>query len=183
MVTVAVADLLGSACETAVTESDAGLGTVEGAKKRASLAVPRMVVEISPLTELPPPTPLTCQVTAVLEVPVTVAVNGWVASVAIVVKLGEMVTLTWAVHATEANPISSIAASVDGKGALPLIVDRYTNLLVIIMPPFRSFSRPHHLRNISNGFEMLRAIKHPLESESSQFGRGRQPAIDQHQGQ
>jgi hypothetical protein len=67
-VTVADADLVVSACETAATVTDAGLGTAEG-------AVYSPEVEIVPTVELPPATPFTCQVTAVLEVPVTVAVN------------------------------------------------------------------------------------------------------------
>ena len=103
MVTVAVADLVESACETAVTETDVGLGTADGARKSASLAVPRMVVEIRPLLEFPPLTPLTCQLTAVFVLPVTVAVNGCVASVANVTKLGEMVTLTCAALVSERN--------------------------------------------------------------------------------
>lgn len=94
MVTVAVADLLESACETAVTETDAGLGTLEGARKIASFAVPNTVVEIKPLVEFPPDTPLTCHVTAVLLEPVTVAVNGCVANVARVTRLGEILTVT-----------------------------------------------------------------------------------------
>src|SRR6266568_2244088 len=62
----------------------------------ASLDVPKTVVEISPLVEPPPLTPLTCQVTAVLVDPVTVAVKGCVAEVAIVIRVGEIVTVTWA---------------------------------------------------------------------------------------
>ena len=94
MVTVAVADLVESACEIAVTDTEAGLGTTEGARKSASFAVFSTVVETSPLTELPPLTPLTCQVTPVLVDPVTVAVNDCVASVASVTVLGEMETET-----------------------------------------------------------------------------------------
>jgi hypothetical protein len=69
-VTVAVADpdFVVSACDTAVTVTVAGLGTTEG-------AVYSPAVEIVPTVEFPPATPFTCQVTAVLEVPVTVAVN------------------------------------------------------------------------------------------------------------
>src|SRR6516225_2821094 len=55
-----------------------------------------MVVEMTPTVELPPATPLTSQVTAVLVAPVTVAVNGWVASVANVAEPGEMETATCA---------------------------------------------------------------------------------------
>ena len=94
MVTVAVADFVESAWEIAVTETDAGLGTVEGARKIASFVVPKTVVETKPAAEFPPLIPLTCHVTAVLLEPDTVAVKDWVASVAIVARLGEMLTLT-----------------------------------------------------------------------------------------
>jgi hypothetical protein len=75
MVTVAVADFVGSACEMAVTETEAGLGTPEGAKYNASFVVPRTVVETSPLLAFPPLTPFTCHVTPVLDDPETVAEN------------------------------------------------------------------------------------------------------------
>lgn len=96
MVTVAVADLVGSACEMAVTDTEAGLGTLEGARKIASFAVFNTVVETRPLVALPPETPFTCHVTAVFVDPATVAVKGSVAIVASVMTLGEIVTLTWA---------------------------------------------------------------------------------------
>jgi hypothetical protein len=67
-VTCAEPDLLVSAADTAVTVTVAGEGTMAGAVYRPEL-------EIVPTVELPPFTPLTCQVTAVFVVPVTVAVN------------------------------------------------------------------------------------------------------------
>ncbi len=67
-VTVAEADTDESAFETAVTETLEGFGTALGAVKRPE-------VEILPTTELPPVAPSTFQVTAVLELPFTVAVN------------------------------------------------------------------------------------------------------------
>jgi hypothetical protein len=69
-VTVALADpdFVVSAWDTAVTVTVAGLGTAEG-------AVYSPEVEIVPTDEFPPVTLFACQVTAVLEVPVTVAVN------------------------------------------------------------------------------------------------------------
>jgi hypothetical protein len=76
MVTVAVADFVESAWEIAVTETETGLGTAAGARKIASFAVPKTVVEIRPEAEFPPLTPLTCHVTAVLLEPDTVAVKG-----------------------------------------------------------------------------------------------------------
>jgi hypothetical protein len=54
------------------------------------------VVETSPTVELPPLIPLTCHVTAVFVLPLTVAVNGCVARVANVAVLGEIVTVTCA---------------------------------------------------------------------------------------
>src|SRR6185437_5835018 len=95
-VTVAEADFVGSAWETAVTETVAGLGTADGPRYRPSFEVPGTVVETRPTVELPPLTPLTCQVTAVLVLPLTVAVNCCNANVAKVAVVGEMVTLTCA---------------------------------------------------------------------------------------
>jgi hypothetical protein len=106
-----VADFVGSACETAVTETEAGLGTSEGARKIASFAVPRTVVETRPFVELPPFTPFTCQVTAVLPEPVTVAVKGWVPIVARLMTLGEMLTATCAGKEVENKMTSKITGS------------------------------------------------------------------------
>jgi hypothetical protein len=69
IVTTAAADLVGSAWAKAVTVTVAGVGTAAG-------AVYTPVVEMAPLIASPPITPLTCQVSAVFAVPVTVAVNG-----------------------------------------------------------------------------------------------------------
>ena len=68
IVTVVEADLVESAWDTAVTVTVAGVGTLAGA-----VYIPE--VEIVPVVELPPVTPSTCQVTAVLLVFWTVAVN------------------------------------------------------------------------------------------------------------
>ena len=65
----------------------AGLGTVLG-------AVYRPEVEIVPTVALPPVVPLTLQVTAVFDVPVTVAVNCRVAEVITVADDGETLTRT-----------------------------------------------------------------------------------------
>lgn len=61
MVTDADADWVESACEIAVTVTPAGLGTLVGAVKSPD-------VEMVPVVEFPPVTPLTCQVTALLVV-------------------------------------------------------------------------------------------------------------------
>src|ERR671923_1004148 len=87
MVTCAEADFVASACDTAVTVTVAGLGTTAGAVYRPEL-------EIVPIVALPPLTPFTCQVTAVLLVFCTIAVNCWVPPAATVAEVGEMVTLT-----------------------------------------------------------------------------------------
>jgi len=85
IVTVVLPDFVPSATETAVTVTVAGEGTAEGAVK-SPLAL------IVPCVESPPVTPFTCQVTAVLEVFVTVAVNCCVAPVCTVGVSGPIVT-------------------------------------------------------------------------------------------
>ena len=60
-----------SASDTAVTVAVKVDDTVDGA-----VYIP--VPEIVPTVELPPVTPLTCHVTAMLDVLVTVALNAWV---------------------------------------------------------------------------------------------------------
>jgi hypothetical protein len=67
-VTDALADLLGSATDVAVTVMNGGLGAVEG-------AVYRPVAEIAPQSDPTQPVPLRLQVTAVLLDPVTLEVN------------------------------------------------------------------------------------------------------------
>src|SRR2546423_886466 len=90
MVTCAEADFVGSACDTAVTATVAGFGTTAGAVYRPEL-------DIVPTVALPPLTPLTCQVTAVLLVFCTVAVNCCVPPAPTVADTGEIVTRTTAV--------------------------------------------------------------------------------------
>src|SRR5205823_10523031 len=85
MVTCAEADFVGSACDTAVTATVAGFGTTAGAVYRPEL-------DIVPTVALPPLTPLTCQVTAVLLVFCTVAVNCCVPPAPTVADTGEIVT-------------------------------------------------------------------------------------------
>src|SRR5256885_3430194 len=87
MVTCAEADFVGSACDTAVTATVAGFGTTAGAVYRPKL-------DIVPTVALPPVTPLTCQVTAVLLVFCTVAVNCCVPPAPTVADAGEIVTRT-----------------------------------------------------------------------------------------
>src|SRR5882762_11895646 len=87
MVTCAEADFVGSAWDTAATVTMAGFGTTAGAVYRPAL-------DIVPTVALPPVTPLTCQVTAVLPVFSTVAVNCCVPPAPTVADTGEIVTLT-----------------------------------------------------------------------------------------
>lgn len=67
-VTDALADLVGSAADVAVTVTNGGLGTADGAVYRPLL---EMVPQMLPAQ----PEPLRLQLTAVLADPVTVAVN------------------------------------------------------------------------------------------------------------
>src|SRR5882757_4772451 len=89
MVTCAEADFVGSAWDTAATVTMAGFGTTAGAVYRPAL-------DIVPTVGLPPVTPLTCQVTAVLLVFCTVAANCCVPPAPTVADTGEIVTLTTA---------------------------------------------------------------------------------------
>ena len=78
----------------AVTVTAAGLGATPGAVYRPAL-------ETVPTVALPPVTPFTCQVTAVLLVFCTVAVNCCVPPTATVADVGEIVTLTGAAAVIE----------------------------------------------------------------------------------
>ncbi|HEY8670072.1 MAG TPA: hypothetical protein VIL63_04465 [Terriglobales bacterium] len=60
----------------------AGLGSTTGAVYSPEL-------EIVPVTAVPPVAPSTCQVTAVLLAPLTLAVNCWLVPVASEVEVGE----------------------------------------------------------------------------------------------
>jgi hypothetical protein len=86
MVTCAVPDTALSACETAATVTTAGVGTLFG-------AVYKPEEEMNPIPWLPPTMVLTDQVTAVLVVLATVAVNCCVAPVVTVATVGESVTV------------------------------------------------------------------------------------------
>ncbi len=82
-VTEAVADLLGSATEAAVTEKNGGAGSTAGAVySPAEVTVPQVVPA--------QPDPVIVQVTAVLDEPVTVTVNCWCPPVPIWTEVGEI---------------------------------------------------------------------------------------------
>ena len=87
MVTVEDADFVVSAFEVAVTVTVAGLGTAEG-------AVYRPLLEIVPQVAPEQPLPLRLQLTAVLDMPVTVAVNCCVLPTTTVAVIGETLTPT-----------------------------------------------------------------------------------------
>jgi hypothetical protein len=80
-VTVAVADLEGSAWAVAVTATTAGVGRLAG-------AVYNPLTPIVPPLASPPVVPLTAQKTAVFELPVTAALNCRVAPVLTVATVG-----------------------------------------------------------------------------------------------
>src|SRR5579862_805122 len=85
MVTRALADLLGSACEIAFTFTVGGVGSVAGATYTPNvLMVPTLL--------LPPFTLLTCQVTVVFVVLMTVALNTCDDPGASVTALGDTLT-------------------------------------------------------------------------------------------
>lgn len=88
MITMAVLDFVVSATDVAVTFRNDGLGTDAGAVYRPpGVMVPQMVPA--------QPKPVTLQVTAVLLVPVTAAVNCCCAPVFSWTLAGATVTLTW----------------------------------------------------------------------------------------
>ena len=100
-VTVADADRVGSATETAVTVTVAGVGMVAG-------AVYRPVLEIVPTVVLPPMMLLTCQVTPVFEPALaTFAWKAWVPPPASTIALpGVTVTATGGEIVTPAKPVA-----------------------------------------------------------------------------
>lgn len=106
VVTLAEADLVGSATLVAFTVTIGGEGTLTGAT-------------YSPLTEIVPhvapvqPAPLTVQVTAVFEVPVKVPTNCWVFPTITVALFGLTVIVTSSV------PLLAEAAPPPGKPAHP----------------------------------------------------------------
>jgi hypothetical protein len=96
IVTVDAADFEGSATEVAVTVTTAGLGTAAG-------AVYRPLDEIDPQVAPEQPVPLRAHVTAVLDVPVTLAANCCVFPTTTSAATGEMVTATGARTVTVAD--------------------------------------------------------------------------------
>jgi hypothetical protein len=119
-VTVADADLVGSAWDVAETVTEAGVGTVAGAVYNPTLVIVPQVLAAQP-------TPATLQVTAVFVDPVTVAVNCCWAPTLNWALTGLMLTLTVApllmVTVAEADLVGSarrvaVTATMGGFGAL-----------------------------------------------------------------
>ena len=96
-VTVAVPDLVASACEVAVTVTVGGLGTELGAVYSPEVV---MVPQVDPVQ----PVPFKLQVTAVFDVPETVAVNCCLAPSKTCAVAGETVTTIGATTVTIAVP-------------------------------------------------------------------------------
>jgi hypothetical protein len=105
-VTVAIAEpiFVESTTDTAVMVTVAGVGTVIG-------AVYTPDAEIIPTVALPPAVPLTLQFTAVLEAPVTVAVNVWVIPTVTFMVAGETDTVTGAATVTVAEADFVVSAT------------------------------------------------------------------------
>jgi hypothetical protein len=153
MVTVADPEELVFAMETAVTVTGVVVtpplpfevvGTPPGATKRPE-------VEIYPLAWLPPVTPFTCQVTAVLGTPFTVAVNCCVVKMATLTGLGVTTTLTAVCCpiVTEAEPESAafaaetaVTVTVAGLGIVPGALYNPFVLIVptVALPPVAPFT-------------------------------------------
>src|ERR1019366_6129446 len=118
MVTTAEALLVGSVCDVAVTAIFGGVGTVAG-------AVYKPLLSTVPHAEPAQPAEDTLQLTAVLVVPVTVAVNCLVSPANTRALVGEILTTTGASTVTVAVPDLegsacevAITATVGGLGSV-----------------------------------------------------------------
>jgi hypothetical protein len=139
MVTVADPEELVFAVETAVTVTGVVVtlvpfevvGTPPGATKRPE-------EEINPLALLPPVTPFTCQVTAVLGTPFTVAVNCCVVKIATLTGLGVTATATCCATVTEADPESAVLAAETAftvtVAGLGIVLGAVYNPVAVIVP-------------------------------------------------
>jgi hypothetical protein len=141
-VTVAEADAAGSATLVAIIVTVAGTGTVAGAVYRP----PTVTV---PTVALPPATPFTVHVTAVLAVPVTVAVNCCDAPVTKVALVGTNDTLTAALTVTVAEAdlvlsaaLVAVTVTVAGAGTAAGAVYSPAALTVptVALPPAMPFT-------------------------------------------
>src|SRR5579863_3664096 len=121
-VTVAVPIADGFACDIAVIitlatftapEPSEAVGTPPGATYKPAL-------EINPLVWLPPVTPFTCQVTAVFDEPMTVAVKFCVVKLEIFAVVGDTVTLTTCVPPPEGSFTPLQPAKATEKTEMPI---------------------------------------------------------------
>ena len=110
IVTLAEADLVGSATLVATTLTLAGEAAMEGAKKTADDPLVEMVPQDDPLQ----PAPLTFQLTAVFEVPDTLALKSCVPTVGTEALVGLMLNNT----ATAAITVTLAEADLVGSAAL-----------------------------------------------------------------
>jgi hypothetical protein len=144
-VTAAEADLLGSAFEIAVTVTVAGEGTVVG-------AVYTPLVSIVPVAAAPPVTPLTCQVTEVSEVALTVAMKVWEWPTVTDTLAGITDTLTGLppvmVTVAEADFVSSaletavtVTVAGDGTAAGAVYTPLVSMVPTLLLPPVAPFTR------------------------------------------
>lgn len=137
-VTAAEADLVESAALTAVTVTPAGEGAIGGAKYTAL----KPLVDSDPQAEPLQPAPVTFQLTAVFEMPVTLAVKGCVPAVATEALVGLRLNKTAAaatmVTLAEADLLGSaalVALTVTDGGEGTLIGATYTPLAEIVPHP------------------------------------------------
>ena len=153
IVTWAEAVLEVSACAMAVTVTVAGLGMLEGAVYVPSAAM-------VPCTESPPTTPFTCQVTVVLALFLTVALNFCVAEVCTltldrfreisIAAGGSLRKGDFAVAHPESVKIRSASPT---DQALPPVPERNSKESIWVLPPLR-FGRPREPTNLPLGSEV-----------------------------
>jgi hypothetical protein len=131
MVTDAVADLVGSATDVAVTDTWGGLGTVDGAVYSPLVVIVPQAAPVQPL-------PATLHDTAVFVVLLTVAVNCWWPPVSSCIANGEIVTETGGTIVTDAvadfvESATDVAVT-DICGGLGIADGAVYSPLVVIVP-------------------------------------------------
>jgi hypothetical protein len=153
MVTAELADLVGSATEVAVTERNGGLGGTAGAINRPDWFTVPQIVPAQPV-------PVIFQVTAVLEEPLTIALNCFCAFTPICAVVGEMEIATATpeeiVTVAEADLVGSesnvaVTVTIGGFGALNGAVYSPLELMLPQLDPLQPL--PETLQIIT-GFEL-----------------------------
>jgi len=131
----------------ACTDTAFGLGTTAGAKKFPE-------VLIVPIVEFPPIMPLTCHVTAVLVVPVTVAANCCELPALTFAELGDTVTVMMGGGALTPPPlhpntnITAANVNASAQGILRFMVATPQTLLLQTRLPSKSFPENDPLWNV-----------------------------------